>query len=244
MIPRRAGIRFRRPALLRLQTPRPPHAARAAPARSPDQRAIADFLDALSSWPSWASRRPRWKAIGAISKANARWREGQGGGVVGRGSRGPCSITSPERTHAGILPAQQFAAALDPARVLQTTAYDAASARRRSDRADRSAAPAAIIAEGAGRKPTSMHCSTHPGLDDTDRPARSRDVRIDVRLGPARERAEGPSVAALNLRQGVVRVTGKGNKERMVPLGEEAQHWLQRYLNRIASPKIAGKRAL
>ena len=34
----------------------------------------------------------------------------------------------------------------------------------------------------------------------------------------------------INLRQGVVRVTGKGNKERLVPLGEEAVDWLQRYL--------------
>jgi integrase/recombinase XerD len=48
---------------------------------------------------------------------------------------------------------------------------------------------------------------------------------------------------ALNLRQGVLRVMGKGSKERMVPLGEEAQHWLQRYLAE-SRPKIAGKRAL
>ena len=47
----------------------------------------------------------------------------------------------------------------------------------------------------------------------------------------------------LNLRQGVLRVMGKGSKERMVPLGEEAQHWLQRYLAE-SRPKIAGKRAL
>lgn len=33
----------------------------------------------------------------------------------------------------------------------------------------------------------------------------------------------------INLRQGVLRVTGKGGKERLVPLGEEAEHWLQRY---------------
>ncbi|MGH8042020.1 MAG: site-specific tyrosine recombinase XerD [Rudaea sp.] len=33
----------------------------------------------------------------------------------------------------------------------------------------------------------------------------------------------------VNLRQGVVRVTGKGGKERLVPLGEEAQDWLERY---------------
>lgn len=35
----------------------------------------------------------------------------------------------------------------------------------------------------------------------------------------------------LNLRQGVVRVLGKGSKERLVPLGEQAVDWLQRYLH-------------
>ena len=33
----------------------------------------------------------------------------------------------------------------------------------------------------------------------------------------------------VNLDAGVLRVLGKGSKERMVPLGEEAVHWLQRY---------------
>jgi len=43
----------------------------------------------------------------------------------------------------------------------------------------------------------------------------------------------------LNLVQGVVRLTGKGNKERLVPLGEEAVEWLQRYLE-AARPLLAG----
>jgi integrase/recombinase XerD len=47
---------------------------------------------------------------------------------------------------------------------------------------------------------------------------------------------------ALNLRQGVVRVMGKGSKERLVPLGEEALHWLERYLAE-ARPALAGGRA-
>ena len=34
----------------------------------------------------------------------------------------------------------------------------------------------------------------------------------------------------VNLNQGVVRVRGKGGKERLVPLGEESIAWLQRYL--------------
>ncbi|XOV80949.1 MAG: site-specific tyrosine recombinase XerD [Aestuariibacter sp.] len=36
----------------------------------------------------------------------------------------------------------------------------------------------------------------------------------------------------MSLQQGVVRVTGKGNKERLVPMGEEAAHWLQQYLRK------------
>ena len=48
---------------------------------------------------------------------------------------------------------------------------------------------------------------------------------------------------AVNLRQGVLRVRGKGNQERLVPMGEEAQHLLERYLAE-ARPQLAGKRQL
>ncbi len=39
----------------------------------------------------------------------------------------------------------------------------------------------------------------------------------------------GLTVEQVNPRQGVVRLSGKGNKERLVPLGEEALDWLIRY---------------
>ncbi|MEN8132875.1 MAG: site-specific tyrosine recombinase XerD [Pseudomonadota bacterium] len=45
----------------------------------------------------------------------------------------------------------------------------------------------------------------------------------------------------INLQQGVLRVWGKGGKERMVPVGEQAQHWLARYL-REARPALLEKR--
>lgn len=40
----------------------------------------------------------------------------------------------------------------------------------------------------------------------------------------------GLTTDAVNLRQGVVRVRGKGGKDRLVPLGEEAVDWVSRYL--------------
>lgn len=39
------------------------------------------------------------------------------------------------------------------------------------------------------------------------------------------------TMSMISLQQGVVRVVGKGERERLVPLGEEALHWLQRYLH-------------
>ncbi|MEC5319413.1 site-specific tyrosine recombinase XerD [Brenneria populi subsp. brevivirga] len=40
----------------------------------------------------------------------------------------------------------------------------------------------------------------------------------------------GLTLSDVSLRQGVVRVIGKGNKERLVPLGEEAVYWIEQYL--------------
>ncbi|HQQ63654.1 MAG TPA: site-specific tyrosine recombinase XerD [Pseudomonadales bacterium] len=47
----------------------------------------------------------------------------------------------------------------------------------------------------------------------------------------------GLTVGSLNFRQGVVRVTGKGSKERLVPVGQEAMHWIERYI-REARPLL------
>lgn len=46
----------------------------------------------------------------------------------------------------------------------------------------------------------------------------------------------------VNLRQGVLRVTGKGGKERLVPIGELATDWLQRYLSESRPVLVKGAR--
>jgi integrase/recombinase XerD len=46
----------------------------------------------------------------------------------------------------------------------------------------------------------------------------------------------------VGLNEGVVRVMGKGSKERLVPFGEEAHGWIERYL-RDARPALIGARA-
>ncbi|KGQ70406.1 site-specific tyrosine recombinase XerD [Chelonobacter oris] len=38
------------------------------------------------------------------------------------------------------------------------------------------------------------------------------------------------SVDSISLNQGVVRVIGKGNKERLVPMGEEAAYWIRQFM--------------
>lgn len=52
----------------------------------------------------------------------------------------------------------------------------------------------------------------------------------------------GLQMDQVNLRQGVVRVVGKGRKERLVPLGDEAQDWVRRYAE-MARPALLGRRS-
>jgi integrase/recombinase XerD len=51
----------------------------------------------------------------------------------------------------------------------------------------------------------------------------------------------GLKVTEIGLQEGVIRVTGKGSKTRLVPMGEEALEWIGRYLKE-ARPDILQKR--
>jgi len=79
---------------------------------------------------------------------------------------------------------------------------------------------------------------------ETDTPLGLRDramVELMYAAGLRVSELVGLPSSAVNLRQGVLRVMGKGSKERLVPMGEEAQHWLERYLAE-ARPALVGKR--
>ena len=53
----------------------------------------------------------------------------------------------------------------------------------------------------------------------------------------------GLMLTQLSMQEGLVRVIGKGAKERVVPLGEEARSWLERYLARVRPALLAGRTA-
>ncbi len=53
----------------------------------------------------------------------------------------------------------------------------------------------------------------------------------------------GLRLIEVSLNDGLVRVLGKGSKERIVPLGEEARDWLQRYLAQSRPALLTGRAA-
>ena len=53
----------------------------------------------------------------------------------------------------------------------------------------------------------------------------------------------GLTLNQINLRQGIVRVMGKGGRERLVPMGEEALEWLRRFIDGARSDLLAGRQS-
>ena len=53
----------------------------------------------------------------------------------------------------------------------------------------------------------------------------------------------GLRLGQINLRQGVVRILGKGSKERLVPLGEEALAWIRRWVDEGRTTLLEGDRS-
>ena len=75
---------------------------------------------------------------------------------------------------------------------------------------------------------------------DIDSPYGLRDrCMLELMYGSGLRDSElvGLRLDQINANLGLVRLVGKGNKERVVPVGEEALHWLERYLGQ-ARPEL------
>jgi integrase/recombinase XerD len=84
------------------------------------------------------------------------------------------------------------------------------------------------------------------GASDTKTPEGLRDqamLELVYASGLRVSELVGIAVDQVNLRQGVLRVTGKGGKERLVPVGQSAIDWLQRWLLEGRPALLGGRHA-
>jgi integrase/recombinase XerD len=214
------------------------HAMRRAPVPDADATVIAAFLDA--TWAEAGLSRATLSSYRRDLEGLARWREGRGGGLAGA-DRGTLFDYLAERTRAGYSPRSN-------ARLLSALRGFFAWQLRHGARDDD---PSALLEPPKLPRslPKALAESQVDALlaaPDVESPTGLRDramLELMYAAGLRVSELVNLPATALNLRQGVLRVTGKGGKERLVPLGEEAQHWLERYLAQ-ARPMLAGKRAL
>ena len=208
------------------------------PLRDADATAIETFLDA--SWAESGLSRQTIASYRRDLEGFARWRDGAGGGLAGA-DRAALFDYLAARTRDGYQPRSN-------ARLLSALRAFFAQALRRGLRKDD---PTALL------EPPKLSRSLPKALPE--RQIEALLAAPDVESAPGlRDRAMlelmyacglrvselvGLPATAVNLRQGVLRVSGKGGRERLVPLGEEAQHWLQRYLD-SARQQLAGRRAV
>jgi len=203
-----------------------------------DADAINAFLDAL--WAEAGVARQTLDSYRRDLEGYARWRGGRDGGIGGA-DRAALFDYLAWRTRHGYTPRSN-------ARLLSALRAFFAHRLRRGLRSDD---PTALL--DPPKLPRSLpkalaesEIDTLLSAPDVATPLGLRDramLELMYACGLRVSELVGIPAAAVNLRQGVLRVIGKGSKERLVPLGEEAQHWLERYLA-DARPGLAGKRAL
>ncbi|HSR65814.1 MAG TPA: site-specific tyrosine recombinase XerD [Xanthomonadaceae bacterium] len=205
------------------------------PLRDADARAIEAFIDA--TWAEAGLARQTLASYRRDLEGLARWRDGAEGGLAGA-DRGALFDYLAWRTREGYSPRSN-------ARLLSALRAFYAHALRRGLRGDDPVAlmepprlprllPKALAESEIDALLAAPDLAAPPGL--RDRAMLELMYACGLRVS---ELVDLPA-NAVNLRQGVLRVLGKGGKERLVPLGEEAQHWLERYL-REARPQLVGK---
>ncbi|MCL6712192.1 site-specific tyrosine recombinase XerD [Pseudoxanthomonas sp. z9] len=208
------------------------------PVPDADAAVIAAFLDA--TWAESGLARPSLDSYRRDLEGFARWRNGAHGGLA-QADRAALFDYFAWRTREGYSPRSN-------ARLLSSLRAFFAHRLRRGDRGDD---PTALL--DPPKLPRSLPKALAESEIDallaaplTDTPEGLRDramLELMYAAGLRVSELVNLPATAVNLRQGVIRVTGKGSKERLVPLGEESQHWLETYLAQ-ARPALANKRSL
>ncbi|MBB3275553.1 MULTISPECIES: site-specific tyrosine recombinase XerD [unclassified Pseudoxanthomonas] len=208
------------------------------PVPDADAAVIAAFLDA--TWAESGLARPSLDSYRRDLEGFARWRNGAHGGLA-QADRAALFDYFAWRTREGYSPRSN-------ARLLSSLRAFFAHRLRRGDRGDD---PTALL--DPPKLPRSLPKALAESEIDAllaaplaDTPEGLRDramLELMYAAGLRVSELVNLPATAVNLRQGVIRVTGKGSKERLVPLGEESQHWLETYLAQ-ARPALANKRSL
>ena len=204
--------------------------------RDADARAIGRFIDA--AWAEHGLARQTQDAYRRDLEQLARWRDGAGGGIEGA-DRETLFRYMAWRHAAGYQPRSN---ARLRASLRAFYAYLVRAGRRSDD-------PAALLDPPRLPRPlpkalTESQVDALLAAPQVETPEGLRDramLELMYAAGLRVSELVGLPANAVNLRQGVVRVLGKGGTERLVPLGEESQHWLERYLAQ-ARPQLAGGR--
>ncbi|KRG79464.1 recombinase XerD [Stenotrophomonas ginsengisoli] len=203
-----------------------------------DGQAIAAFLDAV--WAEQGLARASLDSYRRDLEGLARWRNGADGGLTRLQRDGVLAYLgwrsqhgwSPRSTARLLSALRQFFARL----VRQGLRSDDPTALLESPRRGRSL-PRAVGEGQVADLLAAPQVATAEGLRDRAM------LELMYAAGLRVSELVGLPATGLNLRQGVLRVTGKGSRERLVPLGAESLYWLERYLQQ-GRPQLAAGQAV
>jgi len=197
-----------------------------------EQQAIDAFLDAL--WMERGLRQNTLNAYGADLRGLARWLGQRGRGLLGA-SRAELQGYLADRVAAGVRTRS--------IRRLLTTLKRFYRFQVRSGRLQED--PSARIDSPRIGRPLPDSLSERQIEDllaapDTDSARGLRDramLELMYACGLRVSELVELSATALNRNHGVLRITGKGGKERLIPVGQQALDWIEQYL-REARPRL------
>lgn len=214
----------------------PSGSAPEAPARAA-QGVVERFLDAL--WMERGLSRATLTAYRADLLGFARWIE-ERGGAIERAGEDELHAYLATRLEAGARPRSTARLVSTLRRFYRHLVQTGALAR---DPSARIAAPR--IGRPLPRSLTEAEVEALIAAPDTATPEGLRDrAMLEVLYAAGLRVSELVSLPAsrVNTRQGVVRVLGKGGKDRLVPLGEEALEWVGTWLEE-GRPALLGARS-